>query len=298
MHLRGTLIEDTYAEAFRMWAARLIVTACNEKWLRTAAQVVTGYGTSVIGCDAEAGIEQWLSSRETPDARPGVRLLFFCFSHDALIKVMPKRVGQCLMTCPTAAVYDGMSACSDRVPLGKHLRFFADGRQKSKWIAGKRYWRIPIMDGEFVCEETCGAMKAIAGGNLQIEAADQKSCLCAAERAVEAIGHVPDVITPFPGGIVSSGSKVGSRYRGLTVSANEQFSPVLRSRVNHQLHEGVNSVLEIVIDGLTDAAIRQAMKTGMEAAAGPGVIAISAGNYGGKLGKFHFPLRAIMEGKE
>lgn len=297
MHIRGTLIEDTYAEAFRMWAARLVVTACNEKWLRTAAQVVTGYGTSVIGCDAEAGIEQWLSSTETPDARLGVRLLFFCFSHDALIKVMPKRVGQCLMTCPTVAVFDGMPGCSDRVPLGKHLRFFGDGRQKSKWIAGKRYWRIPIMDGEFVCEETCGAVKAIAGGNLQIEAADQKSCLEASERAVQAIAEVPDVITPFPGGVVSSGSKVGSRYRGLTVSANEQFSPVLGSRVSHQLHDGVNSVLEIVIDGLSEAAIRQAMKEGMEAAAGPGVVAISAGNYGGKLGKFHFPLRAIMEGK-
>lgn len=296
MHLRGTLIEDTYAEAFRMWAARLVVTACNEKWLRTAAQVVTGYGTSVIGCDAEAGVEQWLSSDETPDARPGVRLLFFCFSHDALIKVMPKRVGQCLMTCPTVAVFDGMSGSGDRVPLGKHLRFFGDGRQKSKWIAGKRYWRIPIMDGEFVCEETCGAIKAIAGGNLQIEAADQQSCLEAAERAVQAITEIPEVITPFPGGVVSSGSKVGSRYRGLTVSANEQFSPVLRSRVSHQLHDGVNSVLEIVIDGLTEASIRQAMKAGMEAAAGPGVVAISAGNYGGKLGKFHFPLRAIMEG--
>lgn len=296
MYLRDTLIDDTYAEAFRMWATRLIVTAYNEKWLQTAAQVVTGYGTSVIGCDAEVGVERWLTTEETLDGRPGVALLFFAFNHEALIKVMPKRVGQCLMTCPTTAVYDGMPDATDRVPLGKHLRYFGDGNQKSKWLDGRRYWRIPIMDGEFVCEEACGAMKAIAGGNLQIEAVDQEHALIAAERAVAAIAKLPEVITPFPGGVVSCGSKVGSRYPRLHVSVNEAFAPVLRSRATTQLHAGVNSVLEIVIDGLTEAAIRNAMKVGMEAATGPGIVAISAGNFGGKLGKFHFPLHGILKG--
>ncbi len=293
---RGTLIDDTYAEAFRMWAARIVVTAINEKWLRTAAQTVTGYGTSVIACDAEVGVERWFSPEETLDGRPGVAIMLFAFNYESLQKVIPKRVGQCLMTCPTTAVYDGLSTAVDRVPMGKHLRFFGDGQQKSKWIDGRRYWRIPIMDGEFVCEETCGAMKAIAGGNLQIEAVDQETALAAAERASAAIAPLADVITPFPGGVVSCGSKVGSRYAGLHVSANEVFSPTMRSRVKSQLHDSVNSVLEIVIDGLSEEAIRQAMKVGMEAAAGPGVVAISAGNFGGKLGKFHFPLHAIMQG--
>jgi formylmethanofuran--tetrahydromethanopterin N-formyltransferase len=293
---RGTLIDDTYAEAFRMWAARIVVTAINERWLHTAAQTVTGYGTSVIACDAEVGVERLLKCEETLDGHPGVAILLFAFSYESLQKVIPKRVGQCLMTCPTTAVYDGLSAAADRVPMGKHLRFFGDGQQKSKWIDGRRYWRIPIMDGEFVCEETCGAMKAIAGGNLQIEAIDQETALAAAERASTAIAPLTDVITPFPGGVVSCGSKVGSRYAGLHVSANEVFAPTMRSRVKSQLHDGVNSVLEIVIDGLSEAAIRQAMKVGMEAASGPGVVAISAGNFGGKLGKFHFPLHAIMQG--
>lgn len=295
MLINGTLIDDTYAEAFRMYAARLHVTALNEKWLRTAAQVVTGYGTSVIGCDAEAGIERWLTVEQTLDARPGVALLFFAFSLDALKKVIPKRVGQCLMTCPTVAVFDGLPDAADRAPMGKHLRYFGDGRQKSKWLAGKRYWRIPTMDGEFVCEESCGVMKAIAGGNLQIEATDHATALAAAERAVAAMETIPDVITPFPGGIVRCGSKVGSRYPGLQVSMNEVFAPTQRSRSKTLLHDGVNIVLEIVIDGLSEGSIRQAMKLGIQAAAGPGVIAISAGNFGGKLGKFQFPLRAILQ---
>lgn len=296
MELRGTIIDDTYAEAFRMWATRLIVTATNQKWLHTAAQVVTGYGTSVIACDAEVGVERCVPATETLDGRPGVALLFFAFSHDALIKVIPKRVGQCLMTCPSTAVFDGMPTAADRVPIGKHLRFFGDGNQKSKWLAGRRFWRIPIMDGEFVCEESSGAVKAIAGGNLQIEAVDQEHALAAAERAVAAMEDLSDVITPFPGGVVSCGSKVGSRYPKLHVSANEAFAPVLRSRSATQLHDGVNSVLEIVIDGLCETAIRQAMRAGMQAAAGPGVVALSAGNFGGKLGKFHFPLHAILQG--
>ncbi len=297
MHLRNTLIDDTYAEAFRMWACRLIVTAVNKRWLQTAVQTVSGYGTSVIACDAEVGLERFVTPEETLDGRHGAAILLFAFSLDALKKVIPKRVGQCLMTCPTTAVFDGLGDCSDRVPMGKHLRYFGDGNQKSKWLAGKRYWRIPIMDGEFVCEESCGAMKAIAGGNLQIEAVDQWHALEAAERAVDAIAKVADVITPFPGGVVSCGSKVGSRYPGLHVSMNEAFAPLLRSKSKTQLHDGVNSVLEIVIDGLSEEAIRKAMKDGMHAAAGDGIVAISAGNFGGKLGKFHFPLREIIRGK-
>jgi formylmethanofuran--tetrahydromethanopterin N-formyltransferase len=297
LHVHSTFIEDTYAEGFRMWATRLIVTALDDFWLKMAVEAVTGYGTSVIACDAETGVERWLPAEVTLDGRPGAALLFFAFSQDALIQVMPKRVGQCLMTCPTAAVFDGLPDLAERVPVGQFLRFFGDGRQKSKWIAGQRYWRIPIMDGEFFCTASAGAMKAVAGGNFQIEAADQAAGLAAARRASQAIAEVPDVITPFPGGVVSCGSKIGSRYPGLQVSSNEVFSPTLRSRVATQLHAGVNSVLEIVIDGLSEQAVGHAMKVGMESAAGPGILALSAGNFGGKLGKFQFSLRPLLRGE-
>nr|HMP17844.1 formylmethanofuran--tetrahydromethanopterin N-formyltransferase [Gemmatales bacterium] len=198
MQLGSTLIEDTYAEAFRMWATRLLVTACNPRWLQTAVQTISGYGTSVIACDAEVGYECEVPPEKTPDGRPGASILLFAFTPDALRKVIPRRVGQCLMTCPTTAVLDGLPTAADRVPLGKTLRYFADGHQKSKWLAGRRYWRIPMMDGEFVCEETCGTIPAIGGGNLQIEARDSTSALAAAERAVEAMKELPEVITPFP----------------------------------------------------------------------------------------------------
>jgi formylmethanofuran--tetrahydromethanopterin N-formyltransferase len=295
LHLHGTLIEDTYAEAFRMWASRVIVTAADERWLRTAAQVVTGYATSVIACDTEAGVERWLPRAETLDDRPGVALLFFALSVEGLTTAVPKRVGQCLMTCPTTAVYDGLPEVSDRVPVGQQLRYFGDGRQKSKRIAGRRYWRIPIMAGEFLCEEAVGAVKAVAGGNFLIQGVDQHSALRAAERAVAALESMPDVITPFPGGVVASGSRVGSRYPGLRVSSNHEFCPTLRSQSSTLVHPGVGCVLEIVINGLSEEAVRRAMREGIAAACGSGVVAISAGNYGGKLGKFHFPLRPLFQ---
>jgi len=294
LQIDGTQIDDTYAEAFRMWAARVVVTAADVDWLRTAAQTVTGYATSVIACDTEAGVERWLTPVATLDGRPGVALLFFAFNVEGLTKALPKRVGQCLMTCPTTAVFDGLPEAADRVPVGQTLRFFGDGRQKSKRIDGRRYWRIPIMAGEFFCEEAIGVVKAVAGGNFLIQAADEPTALSAARRAIVAIDPLPGVITPFPGGVVASGSKVGSRYAGLRVSSNHAFCPTLRSQVPGEVHSGVGCVLEIVINGLYEPAVADAMREGVRAACGPGVIAISAGNYGGKLGKFQFPLHRLF----
>lgn len=294
MQYRGTIIEDTFAEAFRMWATRLIVTADNDRWLRIAARETCGYATSVIGCDAEAAIECDVAPEDTPDGRPGVALLLFAFSDKALGKAIPNRVGQCLMTCPTTAVYDGMPDAETRLDIGKSLRFFGDGKQKSKVLAGRRYWRVPVMEGEFVVEQSAGAVKAIAGGNFLICGVDQPTTLVAAERAVDAIAPLAGVITPFPGGIVRSGSKVGSRYKALFASTNEAYCPTLRSRSETKLPQGVTCVYEIVINGLTDTAIANAMRSGVDAACGDGIIAISAGNYGGKLGKFHFKLHEVM----
>jgi formylmethanofuran--tetrahydromethanopterin N-formyltransferase len=294
MLLGSTLIVDTFAEAFRMRYVRLIVTATDDYWLDIALGEVTGYGSSVIGCDAEIGLEQVLAPHETPDGRPGAAVLAFGFSTQALAKAIPNRVGQCLMTCPTTAVFDGLAEGEEQIPLGKFLRYFGDGFQKSKVLGERRYWRIPVMDGEFIVEEQIGVGKGVAGGNIILQATTAEVALAAARRAVEAIGILPGAITPFPGGVVRSGSKVGSKYQGMVASTNDAFCPTLRGRVPTELVEGANCAYEIVIDGVDELAVADAMRAALHAAAGEGVLAISAGNYGGKLGKFHFSLRELL----
>lgn len=294
MQIDGTEIVDTFAEAFRMRFTRLIVTAHDEYWLQAAVNEFTGYASSVIACDAEAGVERRLAAPDTPDGRPGAAVLLFSFSTEALAKAVPTRCGQCLMTCPTTAVYDGLTDGEERIPLGKHLRFFGDGYQKSKLLLGHRYWRIPVMDGEFLVEDSLGVAKGVAGGNLIIQGTDMPAALAASRRAVDALRDMPGVITPFPGGIARSGSKVGSRYKGLRASTADPFCPTLRGRVETQLAGGANCAYELVIDGIDEAAIRRAMSAALLAAIGPGIVAISAGNYGGKLGKFHFRLHDVV----
>lgn len=288
-----------------MWASRLIVTAVDDYWLDAAVRQVTGYGTSVIGCDAEAGLERLLDPAVTPDGRIGASILFFSFTKDKVAKAVLNRTGQCLMTCPTTAIFDGLPEAAphsptnedaDRFDLGAKLRYFGDGHQKSKVLDDKRYWRIPVMDGECVIQESAGAIKAIGGGNFLMCGPDQSRTLAAARRAVEAIDKLPDVITPFPGGVVRSGSKVGSRYPTMFASTNDAFCPTLKSRVKTQLPEGASCVYEIVINGLSFDAIAKATQHGIIAACqnNNDIIAISAGNYGGTLGKFHFKLHDIM----
>ena len=290
-------IEDTFAEAFPMTAARLIVTAETAAWAQTAGQVATGYASSVIGCDAEAGIEKSLSPDETLDGRPGVSLLLFAFSRDALQKAVIGRVGQCILTCPTTACYNGLPVVKDKtIRVGGNLRFFGDGFQFSKKLEGRRWWRLPTMDGEFTCEDVFGTVKGVAGGNFLILAQSQAQGLAAAEAAVAAIRRLPGVILPFPGGIVRSGSKVGSRYKKLKASTNDAYCPTLRGLVKTALPEGVSAVYEIVIDGVDLAAVEEATRTGIRAACIPGVIQISAGNYGGNLGPFHIHLHKLLTG--
>jgi formylmethanofuran--tetrahydromethanopterin N-formyltransferase len=295
VQVNGTLIEDTFAEAFGMRYVRLIVTAADEYWLDAGLRELTGYSSSVIACDAETGTERRLPVSETPDGRPGAAVLLFGFSTDALSKSVPNRVGQCVMTCPTSAVYDGLPQAEARIPLGKKIRFFGDGYQKSKQVAGRRYWRIPVMDGEFLVEDAVGAERGVAGGNIIVQSVDQEAGLAAVRLATEAIWKLPGVITPFPGGVARSGSKVGSRYKGLIASTSDAFCPTLRGRVESKLHPEASCAYEIVIDGVSEQAVAGAMAAALRAAAGPGVVAITAGNYGGKLGKFQFHLRQLLQ---
>lgn len=287
---------DGFAEAFPMTACRLIVTAETPHWVAVAAQAATGYAASVIGCDAEAGVESNLEPSDTPDGRPGVSLLFFAFSRDALQKAVVNRVAQCILTCPTTACYNGLPIDPARaIKVGGNLRYFGDGWQISKLHGQQRFWRIPTMDGEFLCEDDFGTVKGVAGGNLILLGTSRAETLAVAEAAVAACRAVPDVILPFPGGIVRSGSKVGSKYKALKASTNTAYCPTLRAVVDSELPLTAKAVYEIVIDGLSEEAVRQAMLAGMLAALqSTAIVRITAGNYGGKLGPFHLHLREIL----
>jgi len=296
--VKGVRVDDTFAEAFGMRATAVIITADTMQWAHQAAVTMTGFGTSVIGCGCEAGIDRELDPKETPDGRPGLRVLLFAVSTSELQKQLLGRVGQCVLTSPGSACYAGLAG-EERLKLGSALRYFGDGWQVSKRVAGRHYWRVPVMDGEFVCEAATGLTKqAVGGGNLLIMGRSARATLVAAEAAVKAIHCVPDAIMPFPGGIARSGSKVGSKYKTVKASTNDAYCPTLRGAVNTALDPDVASVLEIVIDGLTPDAVGQAMRAGIAAIIklGPsrGAMRIGAGNYGGSLGPHHFHLKALL----
>jgi formylmethanofuran--tetrahydromethanopterin N-formyltransferase len=297
MIINGVTIDDTFAEAFGMRGTRVLITAQNLKWAYNAANAMTGFATSVIACGVEAGIERELSPDETPDGRPGISVLMFAMGSAVLTKQLETRMGQCILTCPTAAAFSGIEG-GDRINLGKNLRFFGDGFQISKQFGGKRYWRVPVMDGEFLTEEKTGMVRAVGGGNFLVLAESQPQALAACEAAIEAMKKVPNVIMPFPGGVVRSGSKVGSKYKALIASTNDAFCPTLKGITKTELSPEIESVMEIVIDGLTDEDVRKATRAGISAVcelgAAHGIRRISAGNYGGKLGQFQFHLREIM----
>ncbi|MFG1351051.1 formylmethanofuran--tetrahydromethanopterin N-formyltransferase [Xanthobacter autotrophicus] len=298
MIINGVEIRDSFAEAFPMAGTRLIITADTPRWAHTAAASLTGFATSVIGCGCEAAIERQLGPGETPDGRPGYAVLIFAMSLKDLKKVVPLRAGQCVLTSPTSACYSGLEGGA-AIALGRALRYFGDGHQIAKSIDGRRFWRIPVMEGEFVCDEVVGSTTgAVGGGNFLILARSRPAALAAAEVAVEAMGQVRGAIMPFPGGVVRSGSKVGAKYAGMIASTNDAYCPTLRGVSNSALPPEVESVLEIVIDGLCEHDVAASMQAGITAVCGlgaaAGVVAIDAGNYGGNLGPFHFKLRQLM----
>jgi formylmethanofuran--tetrahydromethanopterin N-formyltransferase len=277
-----------------MWGARIVVTAETPVWAGHAARSLTGFATSVIGCKCEAGVERELDAAETPDGRPGFSALLFAPDAEGLGKRLVERIGQTVLTCPTTACFNGLAA-DDEVTVGGKLRYFGDGWQASKVLAGRRYWRIPVMEGEFLVEERFGIVEGVGGGNIIILAEDVAQALRAAEAAVDAMRPVEGAICPFPGGIARSGSKVGSRYEGQIASTNHVLCPTLRAQVDDSdVPDGIGSVLEIVIDGLAPEPVREAMRRGLDAAARSGARQVTAGNYGGDLGPHHFHLWELV----
>jgi formylmethanofuran--tetrahydromethanopterin N-formyltransferase len=297
MYIQNTEIVDTFAEAFKMWASRVIITAATPQWAMNAAQSMTGFATSIIGCKCEAGIEAELSPDETLDGRPGVSVLFFTVKAEDMGKRLLERVGQCVLTCPTTACFDGLAA-EQSVVVGGQLRFFGDGYQISKVLNGRRFWRIPVMEGEFLVDERFGVQPAIGGGNILILGRDVPATLHATEAAVAAMRTVPGVILPFPGGVVRSGSKTRSRYKSLFASTNDAYCPTLRGFTPQtEVPPEAGCVLEIVIDGLDLPAVEEATRRGILAATETGnALQISAGNYGGTLGQYQIKLHEVLNG--
>lgn len=297
IELNGVAIDDTFAEAFSMTGTRVLITAATQRWAHIAATQMTGFATSVIACDCEAGIERMVAAEDTPDGRPGCMVLMFAFNRESLAAAVGNRVGQCVLTCPTTACYSGVEAVEKdkQISIGGAIRFFGDSFQFSKKLEGRRYWRLPVMDGEFVCEDRFGTFKGVGGGNLLLCGVDQPATLAAAETAIVAMRTIRGIITPFPGGLVRSGSKVGSRYKKLKASTNDAFCPTLRPLTEAAIPDDCNAVYEIVVDGVTFEDVQGALRAGLHAAcAMPGLKRVTAGNYGGKLGKHHFHLRDLL----
>jgi len=291
-------VVDTFAEMFSLWAGRILITAENEKWASTAANVATGFATSVIMAPAEASIERIVPADKTPDNRPGMLIQIYNRDRFELKHQLMERIGQCIMTCPTTAAFNGFETAKRKLAVGRSLRYFGDGFQKKAMIGGRKCWKIPVMEGNFIVEDGFGAQEAVAGGNFMIFAQNQASGLKAAEAAADAIRtKAPDVIMPFPGGVCRAGSKAGSLKYKMKASTNHPYCPTLRTLVpDSVVPENVASVYEIVINGLTLDAMKNAMKQGVTAAAKTdGVVKISAGNYGGKLGPYKAFLKDAIE---
>jgi formylmethanofuran--tetrahydromethanopterin N-formyltransferase len=291
-------VADTFAEMFSLWAGRILITAENEKWALTAANVATGFATSVIMAPAEAAIERPVPADKTPDKRPGMLIQIYNRDRFELKHQLMERIGQCIMTCPTTAAFNGFEAAKRKLNVGSSLRYFGDGFQKKAMVGGRRCWKIPVMEGDFIVEDGFGAQEAVAGGNFMIFAENQATGLKAASAAADAIrANAPDVIMPFPGGVCRAGSKAGSLKYKMKASTNHPYCPTLRTLVpDSVVPENVASVYEIVINGLTLDAVKNAMTQGVTAAAqADGVVKISSGNYGGKLGPHKAFLKEAIE---
>lgn len=293
--INGTEILDTYAEAFPVWLSRVIITAATREWAYRAAVEATGFATSKIGCPCEAGIEGYLSKKETPDGRAGVSILI-CSDKKTMKSNVASRISQCILPAPTASAYDGFPEAGSRFYIRMH--YFGDTYEERCSIDGRNCWKIPIMEGNYIGEERFGTVKGIAGGNFLVMGKNQKSALSGIEAAADAVAGLKGVITSFAGGIVASGSKVGSKnYRfPMPASTNHVWCPTLKGKIgDSNVPDGVGSVYEIVINGISENHIRAAMKAGILAATETGrVMVIGASNFEGKLGQYRFYLHDLF----
>ena len=293
-------IEDTYAEGFRSIYAEVLITARDRRWLDHAVAAATGHASSTILCDCEAGLVR--HTDQTPDGRPGAICQFHVPRFDkkrvrTLELALIARLSQNVLTCPTAAVFDHLNASipeRDReaghaaYEIGRKIGFFGDGFQFDDTRHGRDITVVPIMGGEFLMDRHFGWADGVMGGNLWLMGESVDAALAATELGTAAVAPLEGVITPFPGGIASSGSRAGSTYDFLFASTNVPFCPTLRghAEVQSELPDGVQSVMEIIINGRDLQVITAATRTAIDAAKeADGLIKITAGNYNGRLGK-------------
>jgi len=295
MEINGATILDTFAEAFPVWLSRVIITAATPAWAMKAAVEATGFATSKIGCPCEAGVERTLSPDETPDGRPGCSILICAEKKNMKVNVAG-RISQCILPAPTASAFDGLPDASSRFSLRMH--YFGDRYEERCMVGERKCWKIPVMEGEYVGEERYGTVQGIAGGNFLVMGRDRQSALAGAEAAMEKITGTPGVITSFAGGIVASGSKVGcTNYRfPMPASTNHLWCPGLKGRVPGSLvPDGVASIYEIVLNGIDESSIRNAMRAGIRAATETGIVTyIGASNFNGKLGQYRISLHGLF----
>ena len=289
------LIEDTFAEGFDVYAASILITAAQRGLAEIAAMDATGFATSLIGCGTEAGIDYRISPQTSPDGRPGVAILLVHPDKKQLKEQAIERLAESVLTCPTTRVFNGFPDAPEK--MATKLHFFGDGFEFQTKIRDRDVWAIPCMGGDFFIEEEIGVVKGVAGGNFFIMGVTQATALTAAKVAVESVLEVQGAISSFPGGVVASGSKVGSmRYKFMKATTNHLYCPTLRDKIpDSHVPEGVRAIFEIVIDGISYDVVKQAMHDGIHAACSVnGVVKIGAGNYGGKLGPHKFFLRDIV----
>jgi formylmethanofuran--tetrahydromethanopterin N-formyltransferase len=304
-------IEDTYAEAFRSIYAEVLITARDRVWLDHAINAATGNASSSILCDCEAGLDRYVGPEATPDKRPGAVVQFHVprFHKDRdkrLERSLLVRLSQNVLTCPTTACFNLIESplTPDPSPaagrgenwfkLGRKIAFFGDGFQFRDERFSRKVWVIPILSGEFVLDRRFGYRDGLMGGNLWFMGTTADAALDAAEKATRAVGEIGGVIMPFPGGVASSGSKAGSRYKFSIASTYEAYCPTLREKLGEKskVPEGVTAIQEIIINGRDLPTIAQATQAAIAACVEtPGLVRISAGNYGGRLGKSFVYLR-------
>ncbi|OYT26843.1 MAG: formylmethanofuran--tetrahydromethanopterin N-formyltransferase [Candidatus Altiarchaeales archaeon ex4484_96] len=290
-------IEDTYAEAFKGLYSHVLITAENKKWLKYAINCATGYASSTIGCGCEAGLDAYLDAKKTPDHRIGALVQFWVplwgdNPEKRLEKELIARIGQCILTTPTARVFNfGLSG--KKLKIGEKIGFYGDGYQKITKKYNKVMVEIPTMMDSFHVEKNLGYDEGIMGGNLWFMASSRKNALTAAEKAAKAISDTEGVITPFPGGVCAAGSKAGSRYKFMKASTHEKYCPTLKQQIDDsRVPQQVESIAEIVFNGVNLKQMKKALKAGINASMNSrGLIMISAGNYGGKLGSHKLYLR-------
>jgi len=308
LKINNVEIEETFAEGFGMYASRVLITAKTLEWAKKAAIVATGYATSTIHCDSEAGIDAIVPAEKTPDGRPGVSVIFCVQKKDKMDAALLNRIGQCILTCATTSCFDWMDEEKINEPktfevrTGYKLKFFGDGFEEKTTIDwnGKQIkaWKIPTMDGYFIVEDAFKVAKIAGGGNFMVYADNIDNLLKGCEAAVEKMMAVDGIVLPFPGGFVRSPSKVGSlKYsKFLNASTNHPLSPVLKDKIeDSQVPEGATVGVEFVINGLTAERVKRAMREGiLELTKQQGILKITAGNYGGKLGKIFYYLKEIL----